>query len=536
MSNINDPFQTFTEPEDIRLEPGMVLGDDYELVKQVGRGGMGVVWKAKDRSGERYVALKFVPPDVQRFEAEMKRLKQSFASIHELQDRHICPVYALKQHPIFGYYLVMKWIEGETLDRLLLRHKNGMDLETVVKILEPIAAALDYAHGRKIIHRDIKPSNIFVQMDGTEIRDVQLIDFGLAKEIRSSMIRVSQAGADMAGTQLYMSPEQWRGRRQTAAADQYALTVVAYEMLAGYPPFESDDKDILRRAVLEETPEKITGVSAGVRDVLLKGLAKDAVDRYGSCREFATDLKVEASIRLGYAAYYKWEAKSNDQAILAFTEAIRLKPDCAEAYKGRGDAYDRKGEYDRAIADYTDAIRLEPYKGFYYAYRGMTYDRKKEYDPAISDFSEAIRLSETPKMKYLFYVERSRIYMAKGDYDRAISDCTEMIQIFPDSSHIYEERGRAYNKKGDYGKSVADFTEAIRIEPDDVETYRKRGYSYYKQGDYDRAIADYTEVIRLEPNDGLTYEKRGWLYQALGKTDLAEADYAMSERLTDEDS
>ena len=278
-----------------RLTPGTVLGGDYELVRQLGRGGMGVVWEAKELAADRLVALKFVPRDLQRFEAEMQRVRQTFTKVHALQHQHICPLYGLKSDLQLGHYLVMKWLTGESLDTYLMRidpEKKGISTQQALAILKPVAAALDYAHKQKIIHRDIKPSNIFLVLreNIADIQDVQVIDFGLAGEIKASLGRVSQAAIDTSGTRLYMAPEQWRGRQQTAATDQYALAVVAYEMLAGHLPFEGGDLELLRMAIMQDKPDSITKIPPAANGVLQKGLAKDMVDRFADCTMLVNSL------------------------------------------------------------------------------------------------------------------------------------------------------------------------------------------------------------------------------------------------------
>ena len=288
-----DPFKTYDEPDEpaATLEPGTILANRYELIQQVGRGGMGVVWSAKDKTAERKVVLKFVPSEVKNFETAVAQLKASFKKIHELQHQHICPVYTLEEDVSLGYYHAMKWLDGVTLDQYIL-DRTPLPLDEVLRILQPVAEALDYAHSKKIIHRDIKPSNIFIVLDEEKnITDVQVIDFGLASEIRSSLNRVSQMRFDNAGTRPYMAPEQWRGRPQSGQADQYALAVVVYELLSGYLPFDSDDIEMLRLAVLQDMPEAIIGVPDRVNTALLKALAKDAGDRFPSCEVFFQALR-----------------------------------------------------------------------------------------------------------------------------------------------------------------------------------------------------------------------------------------------------
>ena len=153
-------------------------------------------------------------------------------------------------------------------------------------ILRQVAEALDYAHRRKIIHRDVKPANVMVAPDGT----VKVLDFGLAAQIQTSLSRVSQVKYGTSGTGPYMAPEQWRGQYQDGASDQYALAVLAYELLAGRLPFENQDPLVLKHAVQEDPPPRIEALGDPAGSVLARGLAKERAARYGSCGEFVEAL------------------------------------------------------------------------------------------------------------------------------------------------------------------------------------------------------------------------------------------------------
>ena len=279
------------EPDAATLSAGSTLGG-FRLEAPIGRGGMGEVWKAYDVKGERPVVLKLVPPELQHAEEEMARVKATFRRIHALQHQHICPVYMLDEDDRFGWFVVMKYIEGQTLSSYRATYearRGSFPVEQVVRVLTPVADALDYAHAQKVVHRDVKPQNIMVVGDA---EDVQVVDFGLAAEIRSTVSRISQVRMDTSGTRPYMAPEQWRGDYQDARTDQFALAVVAYELLAGRLPFDSSDFDILRACVLNDPPPQLQDQHEDVNRALIRGMSKDRSERFENCRELIDALQV----------------------------------------------------------------------------------------------------------------------------------------------------------------------------------------------------------------------------------------------------
>ena len=286
-----------TTPRGERLRVGDVLLGRYTVLSELGQGGMGVVYKCLDNVGGIEVALKCLPPELSRNEAEMEGIRENYAIVARLHHPAISGLRNLEKDPDSGeYHLVMDLAEGENLSTIM-NHRRGepMPLPEALAILRPLASALDYAHSEKVLHRDVKPANVKVDSHGGASRPgeprVQLLDFGLAAEVRSSMSRVSLRGhVGTSGTPAYMAPEQWEARSQSAATDQYALAVVAYQMLSGHLPFDADDPDLLRRAVLSRVPDSVPGLPRGANAALLRALAKDPAARFPSCGEFVEAL------------------------------------------------------------------------------------------------------------------------------------------------------------------------------------------------------------------------------------------------------
>jgi eukaryotic-like serine/threonine-protein kinase len=270
---------------------GLQLGK-YRVESRLGGGNMGDVWKAWDTVGDRHVVVKTVPPEVGRDVGSMDEIKSNFQQVFKLQHQNICPVYDLGFDEQCGYFLVMKFIEGQTLKeyRQSASQSGTFSPRRVVELLKPVAAALDYSHSQKVIHRDIKPDNIMVTPDG----DVQVVDFGISAQIRESYTRISQQKMDCQGTPRYMAPEQWKADYQDGKTDQYALAVVAYELLAGRVPFNAPNIQALAYCTLNEPVPPIEDLDPRVDDVLCRGLSKDRTGRFESCAAFINTLKAES--------------------------------------------------------------------------------------------------------------------------------------------------------------------------------------------------------------------------------------------------
>ena len=296
---------SLTQPTAL-VEPGIELGG-FRIEKSLGRGGMGEVWRARDLVGERNVVIKLLHPEFVNHPEELASVKETFQRVHRLQHENICPVYLLGQDSRFGYYVVMKYIQGITLSvyrREFLKTHASFPLAELAKVLGPVARALDYAHSQKIVHCDVKPQNIMI---GRDDGIVELVDFGLAAEIRSSVSRLSSTSVEYGGTYPYMSPEQWRGEILDGRTDQYSLAIVAYELLAGHRPFRGSDPEVLRMCALNETPAPIDDqgsqsgrlgqqkIDSSVNAALLRGLSKSKSDRFPSCVEFIQALCATAS-------------------------------------------------------------------------------------------------------------------------------------------------------------------------------------------------------------------------------------------------
>jgi hypothetical protein len=260
---------------------GKTLGS-YQILEEVGRGGMAVVYRAYQSSLNREVAIKVLPPHFtfdQQFVARFHREARAAAG---LRHPNIVVIYDVGEQGGL-YYIVMQYLPGQTI-RQLVKQEGPLPPARVVRIVEQIANALDYAHRHGFVHRDVKPDNIFVGEDD----HVTLTDFGIAKA--ASGTQLTQTGMVM-GTPEYMSPEQAEGRAVDLRTDLYALGVVLYQMLTGQVPFRGTTPHAILHAVIYQTPpaprQLNPRLSPAIETVILKALAKCPEERFQSGRELA---------------------------------------------------------------------------------------------------------------------------------------------------------------------------------------------------------------------------------------------------------
>jgi serine/threonine-protein kinase len=270
------------------LPAGVLLDRRYRIERTLGRGGMGLVYLALDleRDGAQ-VALKVLPETLTADAEALARLRQEATLAMRLSHPNV-----VRLHNLEGSgerkYLVMEFVDGGSLSDLIaarVRGGAGLAPAEVMPILEGVAAGVDYAHRERIIHRDIKPANVLVAWrEGKPLPKVA--DFGIAREIRDLLSRVSQPV--VAGTPAYMAPEQFRGERIDGRADVYSVGATIYHLLAAAPPFSGGD---LTYQILERMPDPVPGVPPAVMAVVHRAMAKSAASRYPSCAGFLDDFR-----------------------------------------------------------------------------------------------------------------------------------------------------------------------------------------------------------------------------------------------------
>ena len=263
------------------LAPGTQLGP-YEIVSQLGQGGMGVVYEARDPRLKRTVAIKLLPPDLTRDGTAKQRFLQEAQAASALDHPNICTIHEINETDDGQLYLVMAHYEGETLKERTAR--GPLELDDAIDIATQVGEGLTKAHAAGIVHRDIKPANLIVTADKT----VKILDFGLAKLAGTE--GVTQTGTTV-GTVAYMSPEQARGQEVDHRTDIWSLGVVLYEMLAGTPPFQGENLLSISNAILESDQPSLTGPLLPAQLVISRSLSKNREERHQSVSDLLGELR-----------------------------------------------------------------------------------------------------------------------------------------------------------------------------------------------------------------------------------------------------
>lgn len=262
------------------FQPGQMVGP-YQIVQQIGQGGMATVYRAYHIAMDRTVAIKVLPYQFASNPEFLGRFQQEVRLIARLEHPHILPVYDSGEHQGIPY-LVMRFLEAGTLKERIQAQK--LSLTEVNRLFTQLADALHYAHEQGVIHRDIKPSNAMIDKRG----DLFLTDFGIAKLIEGSA-QFTATGA-ITGTPAYMSPEQAQGQPLDVRSDVYSLGIVLYEMLTGRVPFEAETPlAVILKHIQEPLPPPslhVAGLPPAIEVVLLKALAKNPEQRFESVAEF----------------------------------------------------------------------------------------------------------------------------------------------------------------------------------------------------------------------------------------------------------
>jgi tetratricopeptide (TPR) repeat protein len=554
--------------------PGTTFAGRYEVIRQLGRGGMGAVYLAKDTRLDRQVAVKFPflwgdddPEYLQRFYREAR-------AAAGLRHPNVCRVYDVDEHE--GQpYLTMEYLEGVLLSSHLKTLSKPMELHEAIRLVRKLARVMDTAHRQGIVHRDLKPANIMLDPKVGPI----VMDFGLARrEDREESLR-TRAGQQI-GTPAYMSLEQFQGNVEKIGprSDIYSLGVILFELLTGKRPYEGNAFEIHTKQVKSGPPAPSSlrpGIDPLLDAICRRAMSKNLNDRHPSMSDLAADLSsalqiyapkrhalpalgrrrslmlgllVAAGLAVIPLAVYVSSTRHSTAPIPAkVSSQPPLQPrdtdvknetakdeETADSLLSRAESQLEQGQYDQAAKAFDRVIGLDAKSARALYGRGAALFEKKDYYHALEDLGEAIRLQ--PEKMARAHLIRARIHLAYETIKPAFDEYERAIKLdpslsLPEKSKLaaaYLSRGNASRDQGELDAAIAAYGHAIHLNPDDPKCRAARGEAAYDKGNRDQAIADLSDSIKLDPHGVDALVKRGEIYRDAGRLRDAISDFSQA--------
>lgn len=535
----------------------------YQIKKELGRGGMGTVYRAYDPDLKRDVALKTVLPGSDS--SIFKRFAKEADAMSKLSHPHIVRIYDVGNAGDTPY-LTMEFIEGKSLSEIIREEK--LPLRRAVELVRKVAQAIHYAHSKGILHRDIKPANIMIDNKG----EPRVMDFGLALDV-SSETRLSQTGIAV-GTPAYMSPEQALGKKKELdeRSDVYSLGAVMYELVTGIAPFRGATSQIVFQQVIDKDPvaprKIVPRLPKELEKICLKAMAKEKAQRYADAEELATDLdrflNKKAVLASGPNIVYrvkKWVKQNRTTAaaggsiillllcaglfyikiqakereiMLANRRAKeaeeRIKKEAEERIqeaerkareaqleaerKAREAklAAERKAREAKLAADTTNKTN-KANKGNAQAVahnnKGIEFWEGGKMDEALQEFKKALALDPNLVSSHS---NIAAVYAEQGKFDDAMAELRIALRLDPDYAKAHHNLGVIYYQQRKFAQAIESFRKALILEPDSASNAKNLGNAYYESGNHTAALALYEKLIAAGYEDVALLKRTGMMY------------------------
>ena len=454
----------------------------YEILGTLGKGGMGIVYKALDPDIEREVAIKTLRFDTlsESMEKEelLTRVIREAKAAGRLNHPGIITIYDVVRDEDLTY-IVMQYVDGPSLQALIDSGKSFSPQE-IIDVLKPVSDALDFAHQGGIVHRDIKPANILIDKSGQPF----LADFGVARIETSTL---TMAGTTV-GTLSYMSPEQVKGQTVDKRSDIFALGVILYELLTGKKPFGGDNMSTILYRIVNEEPQRITDINKELHgryeDVVRRALAKNPEDRYQSCREMIADLEspgrmAEATLAYEFGQETGGEPKKRKTGLILAGAAALIAVVAGGAYLLFSGRQENSSELTRSLA----AIEKE----------GLS--------PATRSAGAAPGTAKVPVALSDDGLTKLRESFDGKAYQETVQLAGEILARDPANAPAKEYLDKA-------GAEIL----AVQVAP-----LLQSGISSYSSGNYDQCVADMEKALKADKDN-----KDAQKYLFLADTALAK--------------
>jgi len=413
----------------------------YDVVEIIGKGGMGVVYKAMDNLIERLVAIKMMTGAFAENPDLLKRFYREAKSTGMLQHPNIVIIYELGDHE-GNPYLVMEYLEGDPLDKIIAARRDVSMVEKLGYIIQ-CCCGLAFAHQRGIVHRDIKPANLMVLKDG----NCKLVDFGIARIGDNSMTRTGQ----VVGTISYMSPEQINAQVVDGRADIFSAGVMLYELLTGSLPFDGKDTASTLLKIIHEDPPPlknyIQNYPPDLDEVMKKALAKDREDRYATADDFAFDLsRVQEQLKRLMVSDYVERAKTSIakadltkakeilQLILKVDTQHAVAKELMQEVQQRLQRQVRGEQIKQLRANAEGALSQKMYTdALHYAEQALTLDKS---NTELINLRDVVLAAKQRQEKLDAALRKAESAQHSGDLDTALQAAEEALALDPDNTQV----------------------------------------------------------------------------------------------------
>jgi serine/threonine protein kinase/Flp pilus assembly protein TadD/HEAT repeat protein len=533
----------------------------YEIVAEIARGGMGIVFRARESGSDRIVALKVLLTGNKGSIDQIQRFYREAQAGSLLEHPNIVKIQHIGEQNGYPYF-AMDYIEGYTLQRMI---NDKMPLRALITVVAKIARALYAAHQAKIIHRDIKPSNILIAAASDE---PYLSDFGLAKTLDQATLTNSGA---LLGTPFYMSPEQVNGEKASHLSDIYALGVVLYQCLTGRLPFAAETLPELYTQIIGREPELPRQLNAHVAQVLenicLTAMAKKPAERYQRVLDMAQELEGHLKRRRTVKRESRklvWKRALRQHRRIVIVAAVVLvvlsgllagsivskampkeipkkitwqiqTPEEKSRIVQRAMSLSAAKEYEAAFSLLEENLKKYGPDAAVYLCQGRIYAKQKNWPSAFSCLSKAIELE--PRIEN--YCERAQAILDAGYYEQVQPDLDKAegelnkIKISHRQEHplqikIIALRARLALCRHHFSQAYQLYQPLLKTRGVTAEAYFYGGLAAYHAGDHEQAIANFSQALGAEtlPNDmkvqALAY--RGMAYRLEQQYDKAVSD------------
>ncbi|MEW6493765.1 MAG: tetratricopeptide repeat protein [Cyanobacteriota bacterium] len=566
---------------------GQTIGGRYKIISQLGQGGFGATFIAQDQHlpGSHQCVVKQLKPqaaDPLTLEIARRLFDTEAKVLYKLGNHDQIPQLFAYFEDNQEFYLVQELIEGDDLSKELIPGKQ-LSEDKVISLLKDILQILDFVHQQHVIHRDINPRNIIRRkQDGKLI----LIDFGAVKQVSTQVVQGGQSNYTVAiGTPGYHPSEQANGHPKLSS-DIYAVGMVGIQALTGlmphHLPINPDTDEISWQERASVSPEFVEVLDKMVRydfrqryqsaslalqalnDLTKVSPATVSLSPASSPKQFIARpkltkplvLKILISVTflgLGLVAtvlmvslirsnnatdlYNRGETllelKRYEDALTAYNRAVEIKPEYAEAWKGKGDTLLELKRYEDARNAYDKAIQIQPDYGEAWIGRGNVLDSLQQYKEAVNSLDAAIKIQ--PDSLEAWH-NRGNVQIKLEQYSAAIASFDKALELQPNYSPAWYRRGWALHNLREYEDAVKSYDKAVAHKPDSPEAWYQRGNALINQEKYKEAVESYDKAIQFQPNFSQAWYSKGSALINLRDYDKAFASFDQAVKLNSSDA